>query len=55
MRIRTAVVLLLTGWGYSALAGEPSNEQSKRIINAEKRPLLAIGCTSLDFMKEARR
>lgn len=39
MRIRTAVVLLLVGWGFTALADEPSKEECKRIISAEKKPM----------------
>lgn len=40
MRMRTAVVLLMVGWGRSALAGEPSKEECKRIISAEKNTRL---------------
>ena len=39
MRMRTAVVLLVVGWGNAALAGEPSKEECKRIISAEKKPM----------------
>lgn len=37
--MRTAVVVLMVGWGGAAHAGEPSKEECKRIISTEKKPM----------------